>query len=259
MNLCIDLNADLGEGCGSDLELLSLVTSASIACGFHAGDPATMQATLSAAKDAGVAVGAHPSLADRDHFGRRELPITPKEAFAIVSYQIGAFAALAQAVGLRPQHVKPHGALYNMAARDPILAEAVARAIASTDSSLLIFTPPASALAQAAQTLGLRVAREFFADRNYLSDGSLVPRNHPDALLHDPSAAAARVLRLLREGVVRTSDGTDLALQADTVCLHGDTPEAVEFARSLRAALLTAGIQLTAVGSRLQSSQHGDG
>src|SRR4029453_13345716 len=137
MNLCIDLNADLGEGCGSDLELLPLVTSASIACGFHAGDPATMQATLSAAKDAGVAVGAHPSLADRDHFWRGGLPITPKEAFAIVSYQIGAFAALAQAVGLRPQHVKPHGALYNMAARDPILAEAVARAIAPPYPSLL--------------------------------------------------------------------------------------------------------------------------
>jgi 5-oxoprolinase (ATP-hydrolysing) subunit A len=252
MKHCIDLNADLAEGCGNDLELLSLVTSASIACGFHAGDPATMHAILSAAKDAGVAVGAHPSLADREHFGRHELPITPEEAFALVSYQVGAFAALSNAVGLRPQHVKPHGALYNMAARDPILAEAVARAVASAGSSLVVFAPPGSALANAAQTLGLRVAREFFADRNYLFDGTLVPRTHPDALLHDSSVAAGRVLRLLREGVVCTSDGADLALQADTVCLHGDTPEAVEFAKGLRAALLTAGIQLTAIGSQLR-------
>jgi UPF0271 protein len=251
MGLSIDLNADLGEGCGGDLDLLPLLTSASIACGFHAGDPATMQATLVAAKDAGVAVGAHPSLADRDHFGRRELPINPEEAFALVSYQIGAFVALAHAAGLRPQHVKPHGALYNMAARDPLLAEAVVRAIVSTDSSLIVFAPPESALAKAAQTLGLRVAREFFADRNYFSDGSLVPRSHPDALLHDPSAAAARVVRLLHENTVRTIDSTELAIQADTICLHGDTPDAVEFANSLRAALLTAGVQFTAVGSRL--------
>jgi UPF0271 protein len=251
MSLCIDLNADLGEGCGSDAELFPLVTSASIACGFHAGDPAMMQATLAAAKRAGVAVGAHPGFADRDHFGRRELPTTPEETFALVTYQIGAFAALAHAAGIRPQHVKPHGALYNMAARDPILADAVARAVAASDSSLFVFAPPGSALAKAAQTLGLRVAREFFADRNYLSDGSLLPRTHPDALLHDPSVSAARILRLLREGVVRTSDGADLALQADTVCIHGDTPDAVEFAKNLRATMLAAGVQVAAISSSL--------
>jgi 5-oxoprolinase (ATP-hydrolysing) subunit A len=247
MSPCIDLNADLGEGYGSDHELLSLVTSASIACGFHAGDPTTMKATLSAAKQSDVAVGAHPSLADRENFGRRELPVTPDETFALVAYQVGAFAALARSVGLRPQHVKPHGALYNMAARDPILADAVARAIAATDSSLIVFAPFASALAQAAQALSLCVAYEFFADRNYLSDGSLVPRTRPDAVLHDPSAAAYRVLRLLREGVVQTSEGTDLVLHVHTVCLHGDTPEAVEFAKSLRAALLAHGIQLSSL------------
>jgi UPF0271 protein len=245
MSLSIDLNADLGEGCGSDGELLSLVTSANIACGFHAGDPATMMATLFVAKHSGVAVGAHPGFADREQFGRRELPITPDEAFALVAYQVGAFTALARASGLRPQHMKLHGALYNLAARDPGVAEAVARAVAATDPLLIVFTPFGSALAQAASNLGLKVAREFFADRNYLPDGSLIPRSHPDAVLHDSSVAAARVIRLLGEGQVRTSDGTEIALQVDTICLHGDTPEAVEFAKRLRAALLANGIQLS--------------
>jgi UPF0271 protein len=244
MNLCIDLNADLGEGCDSDAQLLPLITSANIACGFHASNPSMMQATLAAAREAGVAVGAHPSLPDRENFGRRELPITPDEAFALVAYQIGAFAALARATGLQPRHVKLHGALYNMAARDPILADAVARSILATDPSLIVFAPPASCLANAADKLGLRVGREFFADRNYLADGSLVPRTRPEALLHDAVAAANRVLRVLRERVVRTVDGTDLALQSDTVCLHGDSPEAVEFAMHLRTALLATGIAL---------------
>jgi UPF0271 protein len=243
----IDLNADLGEGRGADRELLSLVTSASIACGFHAGDPATMQATLAAAKEHGVAVGAHPGFPDREHFGRREISITPDEAFALIAYQLGAFATLARAAGLRPQHVKLHGALYNMAARDRSLAETVARAVEVADPALLVLAPFRSALAQAAHARGLRVACEFFADRNYLADGSLVPRSHRDAVLHDAFVAAARVVRVHREGVVRTIDNTDFALQADTVCLHGDTAEAVEFAKHLRSALLANGIQLSAL------------
>jgi UPF0271 protein len=243
-NLSVDLNADLGEGCGSDAELLSLITSANIACGFHAGDPTMMQATLAAAKNAGVSVGAHPSLADREHFGRRELPLTPEEAFALVACQIGAFATLARATGLPPRHVKLHGALYNMAARDRLLADAISRSIVATDPALVVFALPGSSLSNAAQKRGLRVAREFFADRNYLADGSLVPRSHPDALLHDPSVAAARVLRVLRGGVIRTIDGTDLGLQMDTICLHGDSREAVEFAKWLRAALVADGIRL---------------
>jgi UPF0271 protein len=245
MSLCIDLNADLGEGCGRDGELLSLVTSASIACGIHAGDPATMMATISMAKQSDVAVGAHPGFADREHFGRRELSITHDEAFALVTYQVGAFAALAHTVGLVPRHVKLHGALYNMAARDRDLAETVARAIESTDPVLLVFAPFGSALAQAAQARGLSVAREFFADRNYHADGSLILRSRSDAVLHDASAAADRVLRVLREGVVRTIDGTDFALQADTVCLHGDNPEAVEFAKELRSRLIANGIRIS--------------
>src|SRR5450432_4326458 len=176
MKLRIDLNADLGEGAGSDRELLALVSSASIACGFHAGDPASISASIVAAAAAGVAVGAHPSLADREHFGRKELPVTPNDVFALVAYQVGAFHAIATSLGVRPNHVKPHGALYNMAARDPALADAVAHGLLAVDRSLFLFAPSGSALAHAGTTVGLRIVREAFADRNYQPDGSLVPR-----------------------------------------------------------------------------------
>jgi len=247
MSLCIDLNADLGEGAGQDAALLPLLTSANIACGFHAGDPVTLLETLYAARAAGVAVGAHPSLADREGFGRRELRVTADEVFALVLYQLGAFSALAAAAGVRPGHIKPHGALYNMAARDPSLAMAVCRAVDSFDRTLFLFAPPASALTVAAAHFDIRVASEFFADRQYLADGSLVPRSHPDAVLHDSAEAAARVLRMLRTGTVCTLDGREIPLRAQTVCIHGDNPEALAFARYLRASLLEAGIAVEAV------------
>ena len=237
MNLRVDLNADLGEGAGHDAELLTFVSSASIACGIHAGDPAAILQSLKDARDAGVAVGAHPSLNDRENFGRKELPVAPDEVFALVVYQVAALHALANTLGLRPNHVKPHGALYNMAARDPALADAVCRAAAKVEKSLVLFAPNDSALARAAAAHGLSVAHEVFADRNYLTDGSLVPRSRRDALLHDPEKAANRVLRMLREGVVRSVDGNDVQVRAETICVHGDTPRAVEFARILRAQL----------------------
>jgi len=246
MRVSVDLNADLGEGAASERELLELVSSANIACGFHAGNPTSMTASILAAKEAGVAVGAHPSLADRENFGRRELPVTPNEVFALVAYQIGAFQAIAASLGVRPNHVKPHGALYNMAARDPALAKAVARALLAVDRSLILFAPGGSALARAGEASELRVAREVFADRNYLSDGSLVPRTRPDALLHDAEEAAERVLRMLREHVVRTVDGSDIAIQAETICVHGDTPDAVAFAKKLRAGLSAVGVAVAA-------------
>ena len=238
----IDLNSDLGEGygpyqCGDDTSMLSLVTSANVACGFHAGDPAMMSASITTARDAGVAVGAHPSLADRENFGRRELPVTPEEVFALVAYQVGAFQGLTRSLGVRPNHVKPHGALYNMAVRAAPLAGAIARAVFAIDPSLTLFAPNDSALAQASGRIGLRVTNEVFADRNYLSDGSLVPRARPDALLHDPEEAAARVIRMLREGKVRSVDGVDVDVQAETICLHGDKPGAVDFARALKSRL----------------------
>jgi UPF0271 protein len=242
----VDLNADLGEGAGHDDELLQLVSSASIACGFHAGDPVSVLASIRAARERGVAVGAHPGFADREDFGRIEVALPAAEVFAIVAYQLGAFRALATAARTPVNHVKPHGALYNMAVRDEKLAEAIANAVRAIDSSLLLFAPGGSVLERAAQSAKLRVVREVFADRNYLADGSLVPRTRPDALLHDPEEAAVRVLRMLREGVVRSVDGTDVEVHADTICVHGDTPGAVDFARSLRERLGKNGVSIQA-------------
>ncbi len=242
MSLVVDLNADLGEGAGHDVELLALVTSANIACGFHAGDADTIRASIEAARSRNVAVGAHPSLFDRENFGRKELPVKPAEVFDAVVYQLGIFAAIAEAAGVRPNHVKPHGALYNMAARDIELADAIARAVARVDATLIFFAPVNSALARAGETHGLQIAHEVFADRNYCQDGSLVSRSRPDALLHDPAETAPRVLRMLREGKVTSVDGVDVAVRAETICLHGDNPEAVEFARALRSRLETEGV-----------------
>jgi 5-oxoprolinase (ATP-hydrolysing) subunit A len=246
MNLTVDLNADLGEGAGHDEELLGLVTSANIACGFHAGDADTMRKSIDAARARNVAVGAHPSLFDRENFGRKELPVKAGDVFDAVVYQLGIFQAIAEAAGVRPNHVKPHGALYNMATRDAELARAIARAVTTVDSKLIFFAPVRSELARAGEAHGLQIAYEVFADRNYCSDGSLVSRSRPDALLHDPTQAALRVLRMLSEGKVRSVDGVDVDVRAETICLHGDNPEAVEFARVLRAQLEKEGVTLRA-------------
>jgi UPF0271 protein len=246
VKLTVDLNADLGEGAGHDDELLPLVTSANIACGFHAGDSDTMHKSIESARKHNVAVGAHPSLFDRENFGRKELRVTPEEIFDAVIYQLGVFQAIAEAVGMRPNHMKPHGALYNMAVRDEKLASAIARAIAGADSSLILFAPDGSVLARAGESHGLQIAREVFADRNYLSDGTLVPRSRPDALLHDPTEAAARVLRMLGEGKVLSVDGLDVDVRAETICVHGDTPGAVEFAGLLRSRLENEGVTICA-------------
>jgi 5-oxoprolinase (ATP-hydrolysing) subunit A len=251
MNLDVDLNADLGEGSGHDAELFELVSSASIATGFHAGDADTMHAAVLAAKARGVAVGAHPSLFDRENFGRKELKVSVEEVFDAVAYQLGVFQAVATAAGMRPNHVKPHGALYNMAVRDRKLADAIAGAIKSVDSKLILFAPDNTDLARAGETHGLQIAREVFADRNYLADGSLVPRSRADALLNDPEDAAKRVLRMLREGKVRSVEGDDVDVRVETICLHGDTPGAVEFARELRSRLESQGVRISAPESLL--------
>ena len=250
MKLCVDLNADLGEGSGHDAELFKLISSANIATGFHAGDSDTMHAAISAAKKHKVAVGAHPSFFDRENFGRKELTISNEEVFDAVAYQLGIFQAIASALDVRPNHVKPHGALYNMAVRQGQLADAIARAIKSTDPRLILFAPDKSDLARAGETHGLQIAREIFADRNYLNDGWLVPRTRPDALLHDPKEAAQRVLRMLREGKVRSIEGRDVAVRGETICVHGDTPGAVEFARELRTQLELESVKISAPKSR---------
>ena len=246
MNLIVDLNADLGEGSGYDEELFELISSANVATGFHAGDSDSMHAAVSAAKKLGVAVGAHPSFFDRENFGRKELQIADQEVFDAVTYQLGIFQAIASALDVRPNHVKPHGALYNMAVREAKLADAIARAIESVDSKLILFAPDKSELARAGEAHGLQIAREIFADRNYLNDGWLVPRTRPDALLHDPKQAAARVLRMLREGKVRSVEGGDVEVRGETICVHGDTPGAVEFARELRSRLERDGVRISA-------------
>jgi UPF0271 protein len=251
MKLSVDLNADLGEGAGHDAELFELVSSANIATGFHAGDSDTMHAAVSAAKEHGVAVGAHPSFFDRENFGRKELKVSDQEVFDAVAYQLGIFQAIASTAGVQPNHVKPHGALYNMAVRDQKLADEIARAIESVDPKLILFAPAATELARAGEAHGLQIAREVFADRNYLNDGWLVPRTRPDALLHDPKEAAQRVLRMLREGKVCSVEGRDVDVRAETICVHGDTPGAVEFARELRTQLEHEGVRISAPQSAL--------
>src|SRR5467141_1687077 len=246
MKLQVDVNADLGEGAGHDTELFELISSANVATGFHAGDSDTMHAAVSAAKQHKVAVGAHPSLFDRENFGRKELEMADQEVFDAVAYQLGIFQAIASALDVRPNHVKPHGALYNMAVRDAKLADAIARAIESVDPKLILFAPDNSELARAGEAHGLHIAREIFADRNYLNDGWLVPRTRPDALLRDPKEAAQRVLRMLREGKVRSVEGRDIDVRGETICVHSDTPGAVEFARELRMQLEHEGLMISA-------------
>jgi UPF0271 protein len=244
--LSVDLNADLGEGAADDAELLALVSSANIACGWHAGDARLMQATVSAALARGVAIGAHPSYPDRENFGRSEMQLAPADVRADLIYQIGALQALVHAAGGRLHHVKPHGALYNQAARDPALADAVVAAVRDVDPALAIYGLAGGELPRAAERAGLRAVAEAFADRGYRADGSLVPRNQPGALIDDASEAVARTLRMVREGVVVAVTGETVALQAQTLCLHGDGPHALAFARALHAALNQAGVQLRA-------------
>ncbi|MDE3084542.1 MAG: LamB/YcsF family protein, partial [Verrucomicrobiota bacterium] len=228
----IDLNCDLGEGAGHDAEIMPLITSANIACGGHAGDEATMRATVALAQKHGVAIGAHPGFEDREHFGRRELALSPAEIFALVLHQIRALRKITPL-----HHVKPHGGLYNLAARDAVIAGAIADAVRIIDKNLILYALAGSELVKSGPARGLRVAEEVFADRMYQADGSLTPRSQPGALIADPDVAVAQVLRMIREGKIRATDGTDISLKADTICLHGDGPNAVAFARRLNVEL----------------------
>ena len=243
----IDLNSDLGESfgpwaMGHDAALMDSITSANIACGFHAGDPGTMRATIALAREKGVAIGAHPGFQDLVGFGRREMKATAQEVEDLVLYQVSALAGMAAAQGVRLQHVKAHGALYNMACRDRALAEAIAKAVASLDRSLILFGLPNSELLRAGEASGLQVAAEVFADRSYDPDGSLTSRNKPGSVIHDTPVVLDRAIRMVRDQKVTAVDGSTIALQADTICLHGDTPGAAEHARAVRKGLSAAGI-----------------
>jgi len=251
MRSAVDLNCDLGESfgawsMGADEAVLGQVSSANVACGFHAGDPRVMHGTVQAALARGVAVGAHPSLPDLQGFGRRVMHISPQEAYDLVLYQTGALAAFCHAQGGRLRHVKPHGALYNMAARDAALAAAIAHAVRDFDSSLVLFGLAGSELVRAGRAAGLEVANEVFADRTYQRDGSLTARAQPNAVIHSVEDALAQVEGMLVEGRVSAVDGTRVAVEPDTICVHGDQPGAVEFARELRALLAKLGVTVRA-------------
>lgn len=242
----MDLNCDIGESygawkMGADAEVMPWITSANIACGFHAGDFSTMQRTVALALQHNVAIGAHVSLPDLQGFGRRELRVTPDEAHAMTLYQIGALEAFARAAGTRVSHVKPHGALYNMAAKDTALADAIAAAVREFDRDLILVGLAGSELPKAGGAAGLRVAHEAFADRRYEADGSLTPRRETGAVIDDIDAAIAQAVRIATRGSVEARGGRTVVIRADTICVHGDRPDAAMFAQRLHDALAEAG------------------
>jgi UPF0271 protein len=248
----IDLNCDLGESFGAytiglDGEVIPYITSANVACGYHAGDPLVMQSTVAACKAAGVAVGAHPGFPDLMGFGRRNLAAGPKEVKAFVQYQVGALKAFCAAQGVALAHVKPHGAMYNMAGKDIALARAIAEAVFEIDPKLILLALSGSKMIDAAQALGLPFAREVFADRAYEEDGSLVARGTPGAMIEDEDLAIRRVVGMVKHGTVTAVTGKEIPLRADSVCVHGDNAHALEFVKKIRAALEEEGIEVRAM------------
>ena len=245
----VDLNCDLGESFGAytigmDEAVIAHISSANVACGFHAGDPLVMDRTVAAAKAAGAAVGAHPGYPDLAGFGRRNMACSPREVKAYVQYQLGALMAFTAAHGVKLQHCKAHGALYNMAAKDLELALAIAEAVYSVDRDIILLGLAGSRLLEAGRKTGLRVASEVFADRAYQADGSLVPRTQPGAVIHDKDVAIARTIRMVTEGKVTAVTGEEVAIEAHSICVHGDNPSAVEFVKNIRAALTAQGVEV---------------
>lgn len=245
----IDLNCDLGEGAPADEAVMPLISSANVACGGHAGDAATMRRTVALARRHGVAIGAHPGLPDRAGFGRRDVPVAPEQAHLLVLEQVRALAAIAGEAGVALAHVKPHGALYNAAARDAALADALAAAVKACGGGLALFGQPGTEHERAAAAAGLRFVAEAFADRAYCADGTLAPRGEPGAMIEDPEVAAARIVALLRDGGLRARDGAWVPLVPGTVCVHGDSPQAVATTVAVRRALLAAGVAIVAPGA----------
>jgi len=253
----IDINCDLGESyghfkVGQDSKIMPHITSANVACGFHAGDPVTMAHTVELAKKFGVAVGAHPGYPDLMGFGRREMKSNSEEVKSYVMYQVGALQAFAKASSISLQHVKPHGALYDVAARDKNISSAIAEAVRSVDSDLIVLGPRHSMIAKAASRMGLRVALEAFADRAYNPNGTLVSRSQPDSVIEEPKLVVERAKEMVERGTVTTINGNVVQLgEVHTICIHGDTPNAVEMARTLKSKLLAAKVDVQPIGSFL--------
>ena len=247
----MDINCDMGESygagrVGNDELLMPFISSASVACGYHGGDPATMHRTVLLAKQHGVGIGAHPSFPDLQGFGRRAMQLDPQEVYDMVLYQIGALAAFVRAADGRLNHVKPHGALYNQAAADEGMAAAIANAVYYFDKTLVLFGPPGSALEKAAAALGLSFCAEAFADRTYQADGSLTPRQHAHALIRDTVQCLRQVWQILESRTVTALDGSVIPMPADTICIHGDGLHALDFARAIRQSLTEKGVHITA-------------
>ncbi len=249
MRRLIDLNSDMAEAfgayqMGADLDIIRSLSSANIACGYHAGDPLVMDARVKLCREHGVAVGAHPGYPDLMGFGRRNMVLSASEVRGYMIYQIGALQAFATAHGVRVEHVKPHGALYNMAAVDAKLAKAVAEAIYAVDPDCILVGLAGSELVAAGRAIGLSVAEEVFADRGYRPDGTLVPRNEPGAIIKSVDEAVERIVRLVETGKIVASDGQEIAVRGDTICLHGDTPGAAEYAQAIRTRLEAKGVSI---------------
>lgn len=249
MNRFVDLNSDLGESFGAykiglDEEVLKCVSSANIACGWHAGDPIVMRKTVEAAYKNGVGIGAHPGFPDIMGFGRRNMTVSPEEVKQYTIYQLGALYGFAKAVGAKIQHVKPHGAMYNMAAKDSKLAMAIIEGIWEVDRELIVLGLAGSEMINAAKEKGLKVANEVFADRAYNPDGTLVARSLPGSMIHDKKIAISRVIRMVTEGKVTAINGEDIDIKADSICVHGDNPEAIEFVTLIKEELLRAGVEI---------------
>lgn len=248
----VDLNSDLGESFGAyklglDEEVLKYVTSVNIACGFHAGDPGVMHKTVNMALLNKVSIGAHPGLQDLVGFGRRNISITPKEAYDIMVYQIGALYGFVKAEGGVMHHVKPHGALYNMAAKDEKLSEAIAEAVYKVDPELILYGLSGSELIKAGERLGIKTANEVFADRTYQKDGTLTPRSQSDAMIADENSAIKRVEKMIKDGKVMCQQGEEIDIKADTVCVHGDGEKALLFTKKIRQELGEAGVLIKAI------------
>ncbi|MBN8209541.1 LamB/YcsF family protein [Bacillus sp. NTK071] len=249
----VDLNSDLGESfgaytIGNDENVLEFISSANIACGYHAGDHNVMMKTVKLAHSLGVGIGAHPGFPDLGGFGRRDMNLSADEVFNLVAYQVGAIQGIANVHQARVQHVKPHGALYNRAAKDATIANAIASAIYSVDSELVLYGLAGSELVREGKEVGLSVAEEVFADRTYQPDGTLTPRLEPNAMIHDADTAVERVIRMVNEQKVTAVDGQDISIQADTICVHGDEPEALRFVQQLKNRLEEEGIRIQSVG-----------
>lgn len=249
----VDLNCDMGESFGAytigqDEKVLSFITSANIACGFHAGDPTVMAETITRALEKGVGIGAHPGYPDLSGFGRRPMQIPSKDVYHLVMYQISALQGMTQALGGSLQHVKPHGALFNTAAKDADIAEAVAEAVYHVAPDSILFGLANSLLIQSGEKLGLKTAQEVFADRTYQDDGSLTPRTHEKALLLDVDTAISQVVRMVVEGKVTSIAGNDVSIQADTICVHGDGASALLFVHKLREALQNSSLEVESIG-----------